>query len=57
MPERKDEEGGPEENLFCSRDGIEIDARNPRCPFPTSQCQYRELCPVKDAEREREKRN
>ncbi len=41
--------------LMCMREGMEIDPENPRCPFPSSQCGFRELCPVRDAMRSKPK--
>jgi hypothetical protein len=44
-----------DEALVCAQDDIKIDPRTPRCPHPTSQCRFRELCPVRDAIKEIEK--
>ena len=45
----------PDEALICAQEQIEIDPKDPQCPRPTSQCRFRELCPVHDAIREIEK--
>lgn len=37
--------------LICMKENAEIDPDNPRCPYPSSQCRFRELCPVRDAMR------
>jgi SAM-dependent methyltransferase len=37
--------------LICMKENAEINPDNPRCPYPSSQCQFRELCPVRDAMR------
>jgi SAM-dependent methyltransferase len=37
--------------LLCMKENTEIDPDNPRCPFPSSQCRFRELCPVRDTMR------
>lgn len=44
------------EPLLCMKDNMEIDPNDPRCPYPSSQCQFRELCPVQDAIRNRRRR-
>lgn len=50
-PEQKPDE----QTLICAHENIEIDLDDPKCPRPTSQCSFRELCPVRDAIREIEK--
>ena len=37
------------EPLPCMRDDVWVSAEAPRCPHPSSSCPFRELCPVKDA--------
>ena len=41
------------EPLFCMKDSVEVDPNDPRCPNPSSQCRFREQCPVQDAIRNR----
>jgi len=43
--------------LICMKENMEIDPDNPRCPYPSSQCRFRELCPVRDAMRSRRKKS
>jgi len=39
--------------LFCFRDGTPVSAETPRCLHPSSKCDYRHLCEVVEAEREK----
>lgn len=39
------------EPLICMRDNVSVSTEDPRCPHPSSSCDFRELCPVKDAMR------
>ena len=39
------------ERLVCMKDNVEIDKDDPRCPYPSSQCRFREWCPVREAVR------
>ena len=32
--------------LLCMREKKEVPADDPRCPYPTSRCEYRELCEI-----------
>ncbi len=48
-----DDEGS--EPLVCMKDDVEIDRENPRCPYPSSQCRFRESCRVREAQRARER--
>jgi SAM-dependent methyltransferase len=41
--------------LICMKENTEIDPDHPRCPYPSSQCQFRELCPVREAMRSKRK--
>jgi SAM-dependent methyltransferase len=52
-PEGQDsEDEGP---LFCMKDNTEIDPQDPHCPYPSSQCQFREWCLVREAIRSKAK--
>jgi len=43
--------------LTCYHDNVDVPADAPRCPHPSSQCDYRELCPVIEAIRAKAKRD
>ena len=43
------------EALICLKENAEIDPDNPRCPYPSSQCRFREWCPVREAMRSKRK--
>jgi len=36
---------------FAMRENAEIDPGDPHCPYPSSQCRFREWCPVREAMR------
>jgi len=46
----------PTETMFCSHDNTAVDGDAPRCLHPSSWCDFRQLCPVIDAERARKRR-
>ncbi len=46
-PAREDEG-----DLCCFRDNTTVSADAPQCLHPSSFCEFRETCPVRDAERE-----
>jgi len=50
--EADDDEDAP---LICMKDDVEIDGESPRYPYPSSQCGFRELCRVREAQRARER--
>jgi len=50
--EADDDEGAPP---ICMKDDVEIHEENPRCPYPSSQCRFRELCRVREAQRAKER--
>jgi len=50
-PAREDQDGEDPRALICMRENTEIDPRDPRCPYPSSQCRFREQCPVRKAMR------
>ena len=45
-----------DEPLFCSHDNVEVQSDAPACPHPSSQCTFRDTCPIIAAIR-RKKRN
>lgn len=53
---RRDEEaaGGSAARLICMKDNVEVSGANPRCQHPSSQCRFREACPVVEAIRARQ---
>jgi hypothetical protein len=47
-----DENEQEQEVLVCVCDNVAVSPEDPRCQHPSSQCAYRELCPVRDAIRQ-----
>ena len=39
--------------LYCARDNARVRAEAPQCLHPSSFCQFRDFCPVLEAEREK----
>ena len=37
------------EPLICMRDNVLVSTADPQCPHPSSSCDFRELCAVRDA--------
>jgi SAM-dependent methyltransferase len=54
-PAREDQDSETPRSLICMKDNLEIDPDNPRCPYPSSQCRFREWCPVRKALRSKRK--
>jgi len=48
-PAREDHKTEAPRSLICMKDNREIDPDNPRCPYPSSQCRFREWCPIREA--------
>ena len=44
------------ERLVCMKDNVKIPRDDPRCLYPTSQCRFREFCPVMDLVRARRRK-
>jgi hypothetical protein len=38
-------------DLFCFRDNTTASADSPQCLHPSSFCEFRESCPIREAER------
>jgi len=56
-PSPANEGSEPPGPLICMKENAEIDPDNPQCPYPSSQCRFRELCPVRDAMRSKRKKS
>lgn len=41
--------GSVDKPLMCMKDNVRIDVDDPRCPYPSSQCRFREWCPIREA--------
>ena len=54
-PSPENEDGEPPGPLICMKENAEIGPDNPRCPYPSSQCRFREWCPVREAIRSKGK--
>ena len=50
-PAGEDQDTEAPRALICMRENAEIDPCDPRCPYPSSQCRFREWCPVREAMR------
>ncbi len=50
-PAREDQDAEAPRALICMKENVEIDPRDPHCPYPSSQCRFREWCPVREAMR------
>jgi hypothetical protein len=44
--------GEGRDDLYCARDNTHVSPNTPRCPYPSSHCEFRATCPVRDAERQ-----
>ena len=40
-----------QDDLYCARDNTLVRGDSLHCPHPSSYCEFRESCPVRDAER------
>ena len=41
----------PKDDLYCARDNTLVRSDAPMCPHPSSYCEFRTSCPIRDAER------
>ncbi len=53
---REDQDSETPRSLICMKENLEIDPDNPRCPYPSSQCRFREWCPVREAMRSKRRK-
>lgn len=50
----EDSSANEAEPLICMKDDVEIDRGSPHCPYPSSQCRFREWCLVRETVRAKE---
>jgi SAM-dependent methyltransferase len=55
-PAQKEQDAEAPRSLFCMKENTEIDPDHPYCPYPSSQCRFREWCPVREAMRSKRRK-